>query len=327
MPAAAQLGRWPYYDPDLIEKLYKNDYQHVGNDNASRQDLIAVIAAFGLDPDAKCSLVTDDSLAGGAKLAGYISFLQSDSRTGQYPSAEASELAFVGALYPDPPYVYINDPNLVAMAREIETHKCKSDRIQTIRRNFVQLLDDRIAGRNIPASAASPRPAPPPQPTSRLPQPAPVPQPAISPQEAAAQQQAQAAAAAAAAERAAAERAAAERAQAERAAVQTQRVQLAQQQTAKAQECTQRLQADQAAGRPQQEIQQTYLTCVQEVQKLGAPPGSAAAAQIQQTQDKVAKAQQCAQQLQADQGAGRPQQAMQQRYMACLQELQQLPTR
>jgi hypothetical protein len=42
------------------------------------------------------------------------------------------------------------------MAREIEANGCKSDRIQTIRKNFVQLLDDRIAGKNVPGAAAAP---------------------------------------------------------------------------------------------------------------------------------------------------------------------------
>jgi hypothetical protein len=270
MPVAAQPNRWPYYDPDLIEKLYENDYQHVGNDNASRQDLIAVIAAFGLpnDPDKDCAFVTDDSLAGGAKLAGYIKFLMSDSRTGQYPSGEAGEIAFMSALYPDPPYVYINDPNLVAMAREIETRQCGSDRIQTIRRNFVNLLDDRMAGRNVPASAVASRPRS-----------VPAPQPAISQQDAAAQREAAAAAARqqaaaataqqqAAAAAATAARVDAERAEAARAALQAQRAQQAQQQVAKAQACMQQFQADQGAERPQPDAQQRYLSCLQELQQL-----------------------------------------------------------
>jgi hypothetical protein len=197
MPVAAQ--RFPYHDPDLIEKLYKNDYQHVGNDNLSRQDLIGVIAAFGLpdDPKKKCDLVADQSSqAGFAKLAKYYSFLQSDFRTGQYPSQEAKELAFVSVLFPDPPYVYILDPNLTAMAREIEKGGCKSSRVEAIRRNLVQILDDRIAGRNIPVTAAAPRTGPqtqpqvgtpqtrpgaqPPTPVARAPQP-PAPQPTAPP--------------------------------------------------------------------------------------------------------------------------------------------------
>jgi hypothetical protein len=197
MPVAAQ--RFPYHDPDLIEKLYKNDYQHIGNDNLSRQDLIALIAAFGVskDPKKKCDLVEDQgSMAGGAKLLKYNTFLQSDSRTGQYPSKESRELAFVSALFPDPPYAYVLDPNLVAMANEIDKGGCNSPRVQTIRRNLVQLLDDRMAGRNVPVTAAPPgpqtqaRPRPPvagtqpipptPPPTTRPPQPT-APQPAPPP--------------------------------------------------------------------------------------------------------------------------------------------------
>jgi hypothetical protein len=155
MPALAQ--RFPYSDPNLIEKLSRNDYQNIGNDNLSRQDLIGVIAAFGLpdDPKKKCDVVADDSLQGGLRLARYIQFLQSDSRTGQYPSTEARDLAFISALFPDPPYVYVLDPNLGRMADEIARNGCNSARIQTIRKNLVQLLDDRIAGRNIPASSAT----------------------------------------------------------------------------------------------------------------------------------------------------------------------------
>jgi hypothetical protein len=327
-PIEAQVSRWPYYDPDLIDKLYKNDYEHVGNDNASRQDLLAVIAAFGLpnDPDKDCAFVTDDSPA---KLIGYVKFLQSDSRTGAYPSDEAGALAFVSALYPDPPYVYVNDPNLIAMAREIDEHSCGSDRIQTIRRNFVKLLDDRVAGRNIPITAVAPRPgagsAGAPQ--SGIPRQDPAAQQAAAAAAAAAAERAaadRAAAERAAAERAAAQKAEAERAAAERAAQQAKNVQIAQQQTAKAQECTQRLQADQAARRPQQEVMQNYTVCAAEVQRIAAPPGSAAAAGVQRTQNQFAKAQECTQQLQADQSAGRPQQETQQRYMACLQQIQQL---
>jgi hypothetical protein len=162
-PAAAQFA-WPYHDPSLLDKLYTNDYQHIGNDNLSRQDLMAVIQAFGLsdDPNLKCPL-GDDSLAGAAKLVSYMSFLSTDYRTGEYPSREAREVAFVSVLYPDPPYAYINDPNLRAMAREIEARGCGNERVRTIGRNLAKLLDDRMAGRSLPLATANVAPRPPPR--------------------------------------------------------------------------------------------------------------------------------------------------------------------
>jgi hypothetical protein len=144
IPLHAQINKaWPKHDPDLIEKLYRGDFAHISDDNFGRIDLEAVMTAFRSDAklgNDKCPLfggetVTADQMA---KIATYIRYLNSNSTTGEFPSAQFMALSALG------PDAFALDPNMMAMGLEIGKSGCRSNRVQKIRENIVDLLDQRI---------------------------------------------------------------------------------------------------------------------------------------------------------------------------------------
>src|SRR4051812_23577869 len=145
LPAMAQLFR---ADPALIDKLYKADFQHISDDNPGRMDLEAVIMAFRTDSEipktSRCSIFGDDQpfTATMPAFAQYFRYLNSNSTTGEFPSAQFMAMGIVGAGTLPGPWGF--DPNMTAMAAEIKKG-CNTTRVQTIRRNILTLLDQRIA--------------------------------------------------------------------------------------------------------------------------------------------------------------------------------------
>lgn len=148
LPLQAQITRaFSRYDRDLIDKLYRGDFAHVSDDNWGRMDLEAVLVAFRTDKEAatKCSImgVEEPSAAQMTTVVAYIKYLNSNSTTGKFPSAEFMTLSVLSA-GTDLPGVWALHPNWLAMAHEIENSGCKSARVQKIRENFIRLLDQRI---------------------------------------------------------------------------------------------------------------------------------------------------------------------------------------
>ncbi|HET8697979.1 MAG TPA: hypothetical protein VFO94_10860, partial [Gammaproteobacteria bacterium] len=146
---AAALGLLPLClaaqsDPALIDKLEKGDVMHVGDDNASRMDLVSVLMAASRP---KC----DAADPGFAKLASYIAYLGSDSVTGQYPSGEFLAIGVMGILGSnentraddqesnfDAPWML--NRNAAAML-EIGSHGCDDRRFRTVVANLFKTLD------------------------------------------------------------------------------------------------------------------------------------------------------------------------------------------
>src|SRR5262249_17018378 len=79
--------------------------------------------------------VTADQMT---KIAAYIRYLNSNSTTGEFPSAQFMALSVLG------PNAFVLDPNVMAMGLEIGKSGCKSERVQKIRQNLVNLLDQRL---------------------------------------------------------------------------------------------------------------------------------------------------------------------------------------
>jgi hypothetical protein len=79
----------------------------------------------------------------------YIRYLNSDSKTGTFPSAQFMALSVLSGAV-DFPGVWALDPNMLAMGLEISEHGCKSARVQKIRENLISLMDQRIAWHAIP---------------------------------------------------------------------------------------------------------------------------------------------------------------------------------
>lgn len=143
LPLEAQFGQ---FDRTLLDKLYRGDFAQIADDNFGRMDLEAVVMAFRADDEVavKCDLFGGEGLSA-AQLAvflGYIKFLNTDRDTGTFPSAQFIALSVLG-FSADAPGLWALDPNMLAMGLEIEKG-CASSRADTIRRNLVRLLDDRI---------------------------------------------------------------------------------------------------------------------------------------------------------------------------------------
>src|SRR5262249_30214240 len=102
-PLQAQVNKaWPRYDPQLIEKLYRGDFPHISDDNFGRMDLEAVMLAFRNDSKVgkdKCALFGEDeeSAPDTAKRLAYIHYLNSNSTTGEFPSAQFMALSVLGS--------------------------------------------------------------------------------------------------------------------------------------------------------------------------------------------------------------------------------------
>jgi hypothetical protein len=137
LPLQAQITRaFSRYDRDLIDKLYRGDFAHISDDNWGRMDLEAVLVAFRTDKEAatECSImgVEEPSAAQMTTVVAYIKYLNSNSTTGKFPSAEFMTLSVLSA-GTDLPGVWALHPNWLAMAHEIEDSGCKSARVQKIR--------------------------------------------------------------------------------------------------------------------------------------------------------------------------------------------------
>src|SRR5262249_2378179 len=77
-----------------------------------------------------------------AKTLEYLHYLNSNSTTGEFPSAQFLALGALGGLGGGGAWAL--DPNMLAMGLEIEKSGCKGARVQKIRENIVRLLDERI---------------------------------------------------------------------------------------------------------------------------------------------------------------------------------------
>jgi hypothetical protein len=139
--AAPSWAQFPRYDGGLIDKLYDGDFAHISDDNFGRMDLEAVLMAFRAEEDSpkKCDLFggagVDD--AGLVKILEYVKYLNTDSATGTFPSAQFMTLSLFGL------GAWSFDPNMLAMGVEIDKG-CNSPRTKRIRENLVKLLDERI---------------------------------------------------------------------------------------------------------------------------------------------------------------------------------------
>lgn len=148
-PSLAALG-WPFHsDRDLINKLYTGDFAHISDDNFGRMDLEAVFMAFRTDKNAgpdKCNVLGENQSAADvmARIAKYIQYLNTDRQTGTFPSAQFMTLSVLSAAGDSPGFWALN-PNMLAMAMEIHERGCASERVQRIRGNMIQLLEERIA--------------------------------------------------------------------------------------------------------------------------------------------------------------------------------------
>src|SRR5262245_28224387 len=135
------------HDGQLIDKLYKGDFAHISDDNFGRMDLEAVLMAFRTDEELaqgkKCDIMGGTGLdgAGMAKLLGWIKYLNTDSATGTFPSAQFLALSVFGA---GTLGIWAFDPNMLAMAEEIDDGGCSGPRVKKIRENFAKLMDQRI---------------------------------------------------------------------------------------------------------------------------------------------------------------------------------------
>jgi hypothetical protein len=130
----------------LLDKLYRGDFANISDDNFGRMDLEAVVMAFSTDERAreKCDIFGGKGLDGAqtTKFLSYIKFLNTDRDTGTFPSAQFLLLGTLSGLT-DYPGMWALDPNMLAMALEIEKG-CNSDRVFRIRTNLLKLLDERI---------------------------------------------------------------------------------------------------------------------------------------------------------------------------------------
>jgi len=79
-----------------------------------------------------------------AAMAQYIRYLNTDQQTGTFPSAQFMMLSVLGA-GKDALGGFALDPNAMAMAMEIHEHGCDSERVQKIRKNIINLLQQRVA--------------------------------------------------------------------------------------------------------------------------------------------------------------------------------------
>src|ERR1700693_2498640 len=131
IPVTAQVSPWPpcgalvervCYDPGRINKLYNGDFQHISDNNFGRMDLEAVLMAFRADAKAgkdKCPVMGDsDSGHTMDTFSKYIRYLNSDSKTGTFPSAQFMALSVLSGAV-DFPGVWALDPNMLTMGLEI----------------------------------------------------------------------------------------------------------------------------------------------------------------------------------------------------------------
>ena len=149
-PATAQINKaWPKHDPELITKLYNGNFAHISDDNFGRMDVEAVMTMFRTDQKAgadKCPLLGQNvsDAESTAAMAQYIRYLNTDRQTGTFPSAQFMMLSVLGA-GKDALGGFALDPNAMAMAMEIHEHGCDSERVQKIRKNIINLLQQRVA--------------------------------------------------------------------------------------------------------------------------------------------------------------------------------------
>ncbi|HEX5046732.1 MAG TPA: hypothetical protein VFX89_06385 [Gammaproteobacteria bacterium] len=143
----ASAGAQPSFrnDPNLIDKLHDGDFAHIADDNFGRMDLEAVLMAFRTDEELprKCDIMGGTGLdgAGLVKFLGWIKYLNTDSATGTFPSAQFLALSVLGA---GTLGIWALDPNMLAMAEEIDADGCSGPRVKKIRENFARLMDQRI---------------------------------------------------------------------------------------------------------------------------------------------------------------------------------------
>jgi hypothetical protein len=140
--AQSPFGR---YDGNLIDKLYKGDFAHIADDNFGRMDLEAVLMAFRADEELpkKCDIMGGTGLDGAemVKFVAWIKYLNTDSATGTFPSAQFLALSVLGG---GTLGVWAFDPNMLAMGVEIDNDGCNGPRVKKIRENFAKLMEQRI---------------------------------------------------------------------------------------------------------------------------------------------------------------------------------------